>query len=232
MTIQRPAPPPTRKPALLCLHGGGTNRTIFNIQTIRLQRALSSSFDFVFIDAPFEAPPGPGVMPVFEGCGPFYRWTAPGSDTMPEETRKVINDVLADKSRNFVGVLGFSQGAKCAAGLLLEQQLRIKRGEPIDPKRPGFKFGIFLNGVFPPLTGILSEEEKGELIRIPSVHIIGSEDPFREESRALFQEAFDKRTAKKWEFELGHRLPTAEKDTSKIVGEVSRLYRETSGRLR
>lgn len=56
------SPNPT-KPAILCLHGGGTNVTIFKVQTIRIQRALSSHFEFVFLDAPFEAEPGPGVHP-------------------------------------------------------------------------------------------------------------------------------------------------------------------------
>jgi hypothetical protein len=31
---------------------------IFNIQTIRLQRALASHFEFAFLDAPVGAPPG------------------------------------------------------------------------------------------------------------------------------------------------------------------------------
>ncbi|KAG4432464.1 hypothetical protein IFR05_012054 [Cadophora sp. M221] len=217
------------KPALLCLHGGGTNSTIFNIQTIRLQRALSASFEFVFIDAPFEAPPGPGVMPVFEGCGPFYRWTKLGSDDMPDETKKLIADVLARRDKNFVGIIGFSQGAKLAAGVCLEQQIRASK--TADVKRLGLlKFAVFLNGTSPPLTSMLTAEEKGELIKIPSVHVVGLQDPWREESAALFGNSFDKKNSKKIEFDLGHRLPTAEKDTALIVGEISRMYRETSGR--
>ncbi|KAH9222938.1 serine hydrolase-domain-containing protein [Leptodontidium sp. 2 PMI_412] len=217
------------KPALLCLHGGGTNSTIFNIQTIRLQRALSASFEFVFIDAPFESPPGPGVMPVFEGCGPFYRWTKLGGDDMPDETKKLIADVLARRDKNFVGIIGFSQGAKLAAGVCLEQQIRASK--TADVKRLGLlKFAVFLNGTSPPLTSMLTAEEKGELIRIPSVHVVGLQDPWREESAALFEDSFDKKNSKKIEFDLGHRLPTAEKDTALIVNEISRMYRETAGR--
>ncbi|KAL2069859.1 hypothetical protein VTL71DRAFT_14538 [Oculimacula yallundae] len=220
---------PGSKPALLCLHGGGTNSTIFNIQTIRLQRALSASFEFVFIDAPFEAPPGPGVMPVFEGCGPFFRWTKLGSDDMPDETKKLIADVLARRDKNIVGIIGFSQGAKLAAGVCLEQQ--ILASKTADVKKLGLlKFAVFLNGTSPPLTSMLTAEEKGELIRIPSLHVVGLQDPWREESRALWGNSFDAKSAKLIEFDLGHRLPTAEKDTAAIVNEISRLYRETAGR--
>ncbi|KAF8864704.1 hypothetical protein BDZ45DRAFT_490178 [Acephala macrosclerotiorum] len=241
MTIQRgplskpnaPASSGPKKPTILCLHGGGTNRTIFNIQTIRIQRALATTFDFVFIDAPFEAPPGPGVMPIFEGCGPFYRWTKPGvPDDLPEETHKLLHETLADPTRNFIGIMGFSQGAKTAAGLVLEQQLRSK-SSPSDPKatKSGqFKFGIFLNAVYPPLVLGMTEEEKSELINLPSLHVIGTVDPFNEESHALYGEHFGKKTARKVEFELGHKLPTSEKETARIVGEINRLYRETSGR--
>lgn len=62
---------PGGKPAILCLHGGGTTGDIFHIQTIRLRRELSDKFDFVFVDAPFERVAGPNVLPVFEGAGPF-----------------------------------------------------------------------------------------------------------------------------------------------------------------
>lgn len=100
-------------PTILCLHGGGTSSTIFNIQTIRLQRALSSNFSFIFLDAPFESPAGPGVLPVFEGCGPFYRWLSLGGEGL-QTTRDLIKHTLLEpdkegKKRNAVGVLGFSQ---------------------------------------------------------------------------------------------------------------------------
>ncbi|CAL3962596.1 unnamed protein product [Diplocarpon coronariae] len=219
------------KPAILCLHGSGTNSTIFNIQTIRLQRSLSSSFDFIFLDAPFEAPPGPGVMPVFDGCGPFFRWTAPGSEEMPPETRDLIASALSRPDKNIVGILGFSQGAKLAAGVCLEQQISAAKTAEAKP-RGSVRFGVFLNGTSPPITSMLSAEEKGTLIRVPSVHVIGLQDEWREESERLWAGSFEESTAKKLEFDVGHRLPTAEGDTALIVGEISRLYRETSGKQR
>jgi hypothetical protein len=61
-------------PRILCLHGGGVSGQIFRIQTARLRNALRDHFTFFFVDAPFPAEPGPGVLPFFEGCGPYYKW--------------------------------------------------------------------------------------------------------------------------------------------------------------
>jgi predicted esterase len=221
----------TALPRILCLHGGGTNSGIFTIQTIRIQRALSSTFELIFIDAPFVSPPGPGVLPAFEGCGPFYRWTkslwtCPGEDEMPDATRKLIDETVRSRGGygRVVGVLGFSQGAKLAAGLLLEQQLCGKEGE-------GFKFGIFLMAVTPPLTSnSLTVEQKNFLITVPSVHVVGLDDPWLSEGRKLYDEHFDWKTARKMEFQVEHRLPIVETETKMICDEILRLYRETRGR--
>ena len=220
---------PSGKPIILCLHGGGTNSTIFNIQTIRLQRSLASIFDFVFLDGPFEALPGPGVLPTFEGCGPFYRWMRLRDDSIPKETRRAVDRVIRgpEAEGKVVGVLGFSQGAKLAAGLLLEQQLH--GADSGAGHWEGFKFGVFLNGTSPPLAPEgFSDEDKNALIAIPSLHVVGLKDPWMVESRMLFDH-FDKTKAVKLEFDVEHRLPTVEAETAKIVGEILRLYKDTCG---
>jgi predicted esterase len=208
---------PASLPSILCLHGGGTNSTIFNVQTIRLQRALSSHFKFVFLDGPFPGPPGPGVLPIFEDCGPFLRWTkSPSDGNLPEETKTLISNVCNETE--FVGVLGFSQGAKLAAGLLLEQQVR---------KREGFRFGILLMGISPPLVSGLSDEDKKTRIAVPSVVVLGKEDPWRNDGRRLYAEFWEAGKASLLELEIGHRLPNAEAENKMIVSEILRLYRET-----
>lgn len=216
------------RPAILCLHGSGTNSTIFNIQTIRIQRALSSQFTFVFPDAPHETGPGPGVLPVFEGCGPYFSWlTARGQTETPPATKALIEKLFADQQRldgrGFVGVLGFSQGCRVAAGLLLEQQAGKKhvQGE-------GLGFGVFTMGVVPPLTSGLSEDERKEKIRYPTLHVLGLLDQFVEGGRMLYSDHGNDEKAMLLEFDVDHRLPTAEEDTAKIVAEILRMYRETS----
>ena len=220
---------PKSKPAILCLHGGGTNQTIFEVQTIRIQRALSADFEFVFLNAPFESGPGPDVLPSFEGCEPYFRWTLdrePGET--PEETRILLSRLAKEQimkdGRGFVGILGFSQGARLATGLLLEHQL----GKGID-WGAGVGFGVICNGTSLPLTSELSQEEKEVKVAIPTLHLIGLQDPWRDESRMLRSAYCDLEQAALLEFDVGHRLPVLAEDNARLVAEILRMHREASG---
>lgn len=123
---------------------------------------------------------------------------------------------------------GTIRGAKCAAGLLLEQQLRSKGELKGDEDFPYFKFGVFLNGTSPPLVSSnLTDEQKREIIQIPGLHVIGLEDPWRDESRKLYKESFSDDFSTLLEFQIGHRLPTVDKQTKRIADEIIRLYKET-----
>jgi len=216
------------KPAILCLHGSGTNSTIFNVQSIRIQRALASHFSFVFIDGPYETGPGPGVVPFFEGCGPYFRWISfTGQLDMPERTRELLSKTVEQQRKKdglgFVGVMGFSQGGRAAAGMLLEQQLKRGTG-----RKEGLRFGIFLNSMVPPMAYGLTEQELAEQIDCPSLHVIGVDDPWREGGQRLGLEHFDQGQSVIMEFNVGHRLPVLEEDTAMIVTEILRMYQETS----
>lgn len=223
------SPPQKSKPAILCLHGGGTNQTIFQMQTIRIQRLLAEEFEFVFTTAPFESGPGPGMIPSFEGCGPYFRWTLQAEPTeVPEETRTLLSRLAKEQimkdGRGFVGVLGFSQGAKLAAGLLLEEQL----GKGMDWGE-GLTFGVICNGVSPPMTTWLSQEEKDTDITIPTLHLIGESDPWKEESRRLRSAHCRIEQAALIECDVDHRLPVSLEDNEKVAVEIRRMYRRYLG---
>jgi predicted esterase len=219
--------PNSTLPTILCLHGGGTNAAIFNVQSIRIQRALADTFHFIFLEGPVIALPGPGVLPVFDGCEPFLRWATPEAGPIPKETVEIIRAAIKERQKKaeVVGVMGFSQGAKLAAGLLMEQQLREKgrEGEGLGAE---FKFGVLFNSTTPPYANELLENE---LIAVPSLHVVGKTDPWRKSSVGLYEEYFDKMTGKKIELDVGHRLPNLPDDTDKIVAEIRRLHQETMG---
>jgi predicted esterase len=218
------------KPAILCLHGGGTNSMIFHIQTIRLQRVLNASFEFVFLDGPLLGEPGPGVIPVFEGLEPYRRWHVKGVDVKPEQTVSTLQSAMEKQrrkdGRGFVGALGFSQGAKVVAGLLLEQQVR-QRKEDMEGQVEGLAFGVMFNGTTPPLAADLTDSEKVERISVPSLHVIGTDDPWRGEGLELYGKHFDPKTASLMEFKVGHRLPVLVQDTTKVTNEILRMYAES-----
>jgi hypothetical protein len=177
------------------------------------------------------------VLPFFEGCGPFYRWGNHGSPDLSPDTQKRIAERISEVQegrgeyekkgkRKVVGILGFSQGGRCAAGLVLEQQLSIP--SPIQTLAfEGFKFGIFLNSTSPPLLSAnLSEEQRVGKVMLPAVHVIGTEDPWRDEGFKLWKGHFSGETSCLIELGIGHRLPVKDEDTLRIAKEVLRVWDE------
>ncbi|KAH9218888.1 serine hydrolase FSH [Leptodontidium sp. 2 PMI_412] len=124
-------------PKILCLHGEGTSSEILRIQTSTLTASIPQ-FSFHYLDAPFPSPPGPGVLPFFEG--PYYTWVRASSLTSKSDitiVRTLLQKTIAEHT--FVGVLAFSQGGLVAAGLLRDEVLG-----------KGLRFGIFLSCTYPP----------------------------------------------------------------------------------
>lgn len=127
-------------PRLLCLHGGGVTAEIFFLQLRVLRSVLSPHFRLVCADGPFFCAPGPGMLPVYAGMGPYRRWLRwlegehqeVGDEEAIEEVEYKLREAMEeDDARGgkgeWVGLLGFSQGAKVAASLLYEGQLRLNK---------------------------------------------------------------------------------------------------------
>ena len=221
-------------PRILCLHGGGASGTIFRIQTSRLQRALQAHFQFVFLDAPYESAPGPGVLPVFEGLGPYFRWVAWGNyagSRTPAE-REVEEQIASEKLEEaltheedqgapFVGVMGFSQGARVAAGVLLRKQT----GEV---NIPHLRFGVLLAGTYPPLCLPTQPNGCDQVIRVPTVHMHGSDDVHLAHGKTLFAKCCDPSSASLMEFKGGHHLPMLPDDTQRLADMILRASEQSS----
>jgi len=219
-------------PAILCLHGSGVNGTVFKFQLNGLQRLLSKTFDFVFLDGPFERDAGYGVLPFFEGFEPFFRWKSRSDDIqyteeeVEKETKVLIENILKTRD-DWVGILGFSQGGRLAAGLLSEQEKR----EEEDPysEDAAFKFGVFFMTPSPPMTSLVYEEGEWNKIQTPSIHIAGKQDYWHPWSLKLRQDYFEEETSNSIEIDIGHTLPTALVENTAIAREILRLYLETTG---
>lgn len=214
-------------PAILCLHGGGSSASIFEIQTLKLRRALSNHFRFVFVQGPFESPPGPGVLPFFSDLNNFYTWTptnkAGRADISSSAFANVAENLVAPEDRSqFVGVMAFSLGSLVASHILLENQ----RSD--GAAWPNLRFGVLLNAdyyreAFPPF-GDAAWGCEGRLCT-PTVQVYGWSDPGMEKSVALLKTIFKPRSAKAMGFAGGHHLPQSPVDVqrlAKMVLEVSR----------
>ncbi|KAL0930674.1 citrinin biosynthesis oxidoreductase CtnB [Colletotrichum truncatum] len=224
------------KPKVLCLHGAGSSGAIFKVQLRRFTKALSAQFDFVFANAPFECGIGPGMHPTFASSGPFYRWQCEESNSehlgLTEEDinreRQIVKDYIGNllkKSSNapFVGVIGFSQGCGIATGLLLDQH-ELGRCWGYCPI---FQFAWLICATYPPLTLLTSQERDSsvptETISIASLHVIGTKDPYKGQSKKMYDSCWKGPKAKCIEFEGSHHVPTALKDVDSMLRALSNI---------
>lgn len=84
-----------------------------------------------------------------------------------ERAIRYLLDVVA-KHGPFDAVVGYSEGAVMAATMLLWQQRKQRRGEPL------FKLGVFFAGwppVDPKTHDVVLADEAGERIRTRTVHV-------------------------------------------------------------
>lgn len=146
-----------------------------------------------------------------------------------------------------MGVLAFSQGGRVAAGLLRDEILS-----------EGMRFGIFLSCTYPPLclkrecdicySSALKIETRGEgeslalgrdghggdrkaVIRVPSLHVQGSRDPFLRFNRLLLGRCFDGDLAWLVETEEEHRVTADRKTVEVIRSAVLCMWNETLSQL-
>ncbi|KAH7123717.1 serine hydrolase FSH [Dendryphion nanum] len=158
-------------PRLLCLHGGGVNAAIFKAQSRSLIKHLQHSFRLVWADGPFFCDPHSDVIHVYGSYAPFRRWlrwlpehAEVDAESCIEEIGYAIRTAMEEDDRDggrgeWVGLVGFSQGAKLSASLLLEQQAREDKAEkegktdidtgPIGIPGLNWKFGLLLAGRAP-----------------------------------------------------------------------------------
>lgn len=213
----------TGKKTILCLHGAGSSAAICRFQSAKLRYELRHSFNFLFVNAPIPTHPGPGMLPVFEGAGPFYMWFNQNSSdregeftAVQDQIKLVIDESLASSgiSPNIVGIMAFSQGCIAATLLLLEEE----RGRTLLP-----------NILFATLVCSDYSDEAGQYVkdtwrgtgapnmnvRIPAVHIQGRYDPFLSRSNEMLDVHYKQSKSTKLQFDGAHHFPVTIADVRK-----------------
>lgn len=208
---------------------------------------------FVYADGPFFAPSGPLLSGAFTDWGPFRAWLPPALGIGPGKGQGVENidedptdaglvvekieqslrtamdaDDQAGGMGQWVGILGFSQGAKIAASLLLRQQQKRCRSSLV----PDFPFGVLIAGPAP-LVSLAPYPEDAKtrplplsaeaIIRVPTLHVHSTNDcliPTADEW--LYQScSSDARKLLVWEGD--HFVPTRTKDVAAVVDMIVEL---------
>ncbi|KAK1750045.1 serine hydrolase FSH [Echria macrotheca] len=252
---------------ILCLHGGGVNAAIFKSQCRSFSSKLSAHFRLVFVDAPYPCPPHAAVTAVYgDSYGQCYRWLRYEDEHEEVDAKDAARAVLRQCRRamdadddegatgEWVGLMGFSQGAKIAASM-------IWLGHWLDP-RPlpnpmgmdvRFRFAVLLSASAPIVmldpTGALKSElpphvdtaetvsmkftdwpqsNDGEhAIGLPTLHVHGLQDPLLPKQRKLVELYCQTGTARVVEWNGGHRLPFKSTDVQAVIDQILDIARET-----
>jgi pimeloyl-ACP methyl ester carboxylesterase len=248
-------------PRILCLHGGGTNARIFRAQCRVLSRVLEPYFRLAYAEAPFDSNAGPDVLSVYADCGPFKRWLRWLPEHEPLEDRAAITaidsaleaamdeDDAQGATGPWVGMLGFSQGAKLAASLLFRQQVRAEKYGPA-AAGSDWKFAVLMAGrsplvsldpdVFtspmlsdpsqiglterPDLMDVMSGRH---ILRLPTIHVHGLDDPGLDLHRELLEDYCDLEKATLVEWNGGHRVPLKQTDVDVVVDQILEVAKDT-----
>ncbi|CAJ2508884.1 Uu.00g139100.m01.CDS01 [Anthostomella pinea] len=262
-----PRPDPTlHLPRILCLHGGGTNARIFRAQCRVVQRMLEPYFHLAYAEAPFASAPGPDVVTVYANDGPFKRWLRWLPDHAPVDDASAIralDDSLAQAMRDddaagatgpWVGLLGFSQGAKMGASLLFRQQVRVAKMGRVAAVAAAagteWKFAVLMAGRAPLVNlnpdvfqssmlsdaseiGLSGQPDLMEMmsgqhvLRLPTIHVHGLADPGLHLHRELLEHYCDQETATVIEWDGAHRVPLKATDVQPMIGAILEVAKQT-----
>ncbi|CEJ81465.1 hypothetical protein VHEMI01587 [[Torrubiella] hemipterigena] len=235
-------------PRILCLHGGGTNTRIFRAQCRILRAFLQPYVRLVFAEAPYASKPGPDVVCVYSDWGPFRSWLPPPDTPLSTEQdisnytedidwclqAAIEEDNLTGATGEIIGLLGFSQGARMAASLLLRTQENM--AQHTGHCLPQFRFAVLLAGRGPFVqlhTPSESPRPRGRtpqdrlLLHLPTVHVHGLLDHGLPHHQELLGHLCAAGSTTLIEWDGGHRVPIKTKDVSVVVAAILDVVRRT-----
>lgn len=255
-----PPDPTLHLPRLLCLHGGGVTGEAFRLQSRALIARLKSTFRLVFADGPFLCDPGPGLLPVYADFAPFRRWLRWLPEHKEIDAESAVEEVwyqirLAMETDDaegadgeWVGLMGFSQGAKVSASFLYDQQ--VKEAAKKGSSGTSWKFAVLLAGRAPLVS--LSEVTAGnkalvdaaeisegfetvnpemwdgwKKLEIPTLHVHGTEDPGLHLHRRLLNQYCEPSTTTVVEWPGNHRVPIKKTDLDPIIEAIIDIAKKT-----
>ncbi|KAK4898137.1 hypothetical protein LTR27_004144 [Elasticomyces elasticus] len=254
-------------PRILAFHGGGTNPQIFKLQCRALTKALQTSFRFVYVRAPYTSQPGPDVRTHFADKAPFLAWLRwsykdgakmpmPGEavDSMHRDIKAAMDlDDAQGATGDWVGLLGFSQGAKLAASLLYTQQYCLRvLGRESSHQPPEFRFAVLIAGRSPLIwldaeskvprglidAGTLSRAvptdlepvPRDERLVVPTLHVHGLKDPGLGLHREMLGGCCEEGSVEVMEWGGAHQVPLKGADVAALARAMLALARR-SGRV-
>ena len=190
-------------------------------------------------NCPFSTPPHRAndvLMPVHEGNPNEVIKDIDGS-----LTAAIRADDEAGATGEWVGLLGFSQGAKLAASLLLREQYQkdlagLSYQSSYRPSKcPKFRFAVLLAGrgplvsLIPDFQALFGREEDVQeaILRLPTVHVHGLQDEGLEFHRDPRDRCCVKESTITVEWDGNHRVPIKASDVTAVVRALMTVYQKS-----
>lgn len=224
-------------------------------------KTLHTSFRFCFVEAPYSSHPGPDVARIFADMGPFKGWLRVKSEEQMRSSEEAVNlfydciteamdeDDQRGATGEWVGLLGFSQGARLCASMLYAQEYSTEWGGD-SPVWPSFRFAVLLAGRGPlvwldaksdvpvglvdaaaPAMGQwkdLPPMPTATRLSVPTLHVHGLQDPGLTFHRELLYHCCGEKSTRLMEWEGAHRVPIKPADVSLLAQEILTLAEETA----
>ncbi|KAJ6081019.1 hypothetical protein N7499_005893 [Penicillium canescens] len=207
----------------LCFHGAIGNVDNISIQLAPLEKEMSmdSSAEFHYIMGPVPVIPPAGFAEYF-GVGPHFRWledNGVAEESMISRVRKAphgqspedamrtlgegwdgrwnnhqqVMDYLYDileKNPDIAGVIGYSEGATMAASLIMDEAKKAQETGRVQD--------------------VVLADESDLILDVPTLHVVGADDPYRYGALALFN-VCDPDSAALFDTGGGHTIPRSGK---------------------
>ena len=133
---------------------------------------------------------------------------------------------IADEEGPFDGILGNSEGAIMAATFLIDYVRKVASKERI----PFLKCAVFMGGGAPWTANgkdVLLADEHGQIINIPTCHILGYNDSFVDHSVALYH-LCEEDSATIVDHGKGHMVPHDERSSKIMIRAIRNLIASCS----
>ncbi|KAF2706213.1 hypothetical protein K504DRAFT_483944 [Pleomassaria siparia CBS 279.74] len=174
-----------------------------------IRHALGDHHTYEFIEGSVACEAAPGLSSLTHSDDEFFRYIDPAA--VIESGRSALADLeaLIHDAGPFDGILAFSEGAGLAASLLIH---RARLDAASGASQPLIKCAVFFSGGVPkdPETGrLMSFDEDGQVIDIPTAHIWGRNDDLYPTFGPVLSKLCKPEASESFVHEGGHEIPGA-----------------------
>jgi Serine hydrolase (FSH1) len=201
------------------------------VAAVRYDLERTGDATFTFIDADFEGEAALEAVDIYDG--PFYDWFPFDRQVRLAWAEGILRahaivEAAVTELGPFDGILGFSQGATIAGSILLKEALQekfdtmpFKCAVLIGGPRP---FEIWSPGANRVTMKRASGRELGQVLRVPTLHIVGKQDPWYGDCVSMM-ELCDEEVASLYAYEGAHPLPTSQNINAVMASEIRQLIK-------